>query len=567
MITSWMLYALVVGALVVIAALVLERVAVTRGWPTRFVWAAGLVLASALPVANAVRQLIPHETGPIPIMPFVVTMPAVVAQPSGYDWTRALNRGLEATWATMSILLLVRLAWAMIGLRRSRRAWPMGEIDGTPVRLAPNVGPAVIGLRSMDVVLPEWIVTLDAPLRAIVLRHENEHRRARDPHLLFGAALGVAVMPWNPAMWFAARRLRLSIEIDCDQRVLRAHPSLERYAMLMLTIAQRRGVAPTLFAPMLSESATQLERRIVAMRSTTRRLARGTAIAASALAVGVIAFACSLQSDNPTSPKPSANAVPKAAASTPGYTSVYKEFAVKAEVTPVAGNPAPRYPDALRAAGIEGSVLVMFVVDTSGHPDMSSLKVIRSTDEAFTTAVRNALPNMKFKPAEIDNGRKVKQLLQMPFEFNLAGHAARANAAVETQASRDGRGVRALQPVIITGAIGGPKRVSNAALPPDVYYEYQVEKPVSPRPMNPAPRYPDAMRVAHIEGEVLAQFIVNENGRPDMSSFGVLKSSDSLFTQAVMMSLPNMQFNPALVGGKAVKQLVQMPFQFNLSKD
>jgi len=566
MITSWMLYALAVGALVVIATLVLERVAIARGWPLRLVWVAGLVLASALPVVNAIRQSIPHEAGPIPIMPFVVTMPAVTVQPSGYDWTFALNRGLEATWATMSILLLARLAWAMIGLRRSRRTWPMREIDGTPVRLAPNVGPAVIGLRSMDVVLPEWIVTLDAPLRAIVLRHENEHRRARDPHLLFGAAVGVALMPWNPAMWFAARRLRLAIEIDCDQRVLRAHPSPERYAMLMLTIAQRRGVAPTLFAPMLSESATQLERRIVAMRSTTRRLARGTAIAASAIAVGMIAFACSLQSDNPTSPKPSAN-TNAATTSASASKSPFKEFAVRAEVTPVAGNPAPRYPDALRAAGVEGSVVVQFVVDTMGHGDMNTLKVLKSTDEAFTTAVRNALPNMKFKPAEVDAGRKVKQLLQMPFEFNMAGHQAPAPAAVETHASRDGKGVRALAPIIVTGATGGPKRVSNAALPPDVYYEYQVEKAVSPIPGNSAPRYPDSLREAHIQGEVLAQFIVNENGRPDMSSFGVLKSSDSLFTQAVMMSLPNMQFNPALVGGKAVKQLVQMPFQFNLSKD
>jgi len=43
MITSWMLYALAVGALVVIAALVLERVAIARGWPLRLVWVAGLV--------------------------------------------------------------------------------------------------------------------------------------------------------------------------------------------------------------------------------------------------------------------------------------------------------------------------------------------------------------------------------------------------------------------------------------------------------------------------------------------------------------------------------------------
>jgi hypothetical protein len=30
--------------------------------------------------------------------------------------------------------------------------------------------------------------------------------------------------------------------------------------------------------------------------------------------------------------------------------------------------------------------------------------------------------------------------------------------------------------------------------------------------------------------------------------------------------LPNMKFYPAEVGGKKVKQLVQMPFQFSLTK-
>jgi protein TonB len=46
----------------------------------------------------------------------------------------------------------------------------------------------------------------------------------------------------------------------------------------------------------------------------------------------------------------------------------------------------------------------------------------------------------------------------------------------------------------------------------------------------------------------------------------VLKSSHELFTQAVKNALPNMRFYPAEVGGKKVKQLVQQPFTFSLSK-
>jgi TonB family protein len=99
------------------------------------------------------------------------------------------------------------------------------------------------------------------------------------------------------------------------------------------------------------------------------------------------------------------------------------------------------------------------------------------------------------------------------------------------------------------------------------YFEFQVERAATPRPGNSAPRYPDELREAKIEGEVLVQFVLDTLGHADMSSLKVLKSTHELFTEAVKGNLPNMAFYPALVGGRRVKQLIQMPFQFNLNKD
>ena len=47
-----------------------------------------------------------------------------------------------------------------------------------------------------------------------------------------------------------------------------------------------------------------------------------------------------------------------------------------------------------------------------------------------------------------------------------------------------------------------------------------------------------------------------------MDSFKVLKSTDELFTQAVRNAMPSIQYSPAMIGGKAVNQLVQQSFQF-----
>jgi periplasmic protein TonB len=115
---------------------------------------------------------------------------------------------------------------------------------------------------------------------------------------------------------------------------------------------------------------------------------------------------------------------------------------------------------------------------------------------------------------------------------------------------------------IAKGVVGGTP-TPNAD---QAYFEFQVEKQVAPMPNNSAPRYPDMLRSANVEGEVLAQFVVDTMGRAEMQTFKVLKSSHDLFTNSVKAALSNMRFYPAEVGGRHVKQLVQMPFQFTLTK-
>ena len=83
----------------------------------------------------------------------------------------------------------------------------------------------------------------------------------------------------------------------------------------------------------------------------------------------------------------------------------------------------PRYPLALRQAGIEGRVLVRFVVDSSGRIDSESVQVLQSTHELFTRAVRDALTSFRFTPAEVGR-RRVSALAEMPFEFRLTRTSA-----------------------------------------------------------------------------------------------------------------------------------------------
>ena len=80
---------------------------------------------------------------------------------------------------------------------------------------------------------------------------------------------------------------------------------------------------------------------------------------------------------------------------------------------------APAYPDSLQAAGIEGSVIAQFIVDTTGRAADSSFVIVGATHPHFAQSVRDALPRMLFRPAEL-TGVKIRQLVQQTFSFRIS---------------------------------------------------------------------------------------------------------------------------------------------------
>src|SRR3954454_14113268 len=132
------------------------------------------------------------------------------------------------------------------------------------------------------------------------------------------------------------------------------------------------------------------------------------------------------------------------------------------------------------------------------------------------------------------------------------------NKKVTDEADFSGKGVAG---GTSKGVVGGT--APNSDQP---FFEFQVEKQVQQIPGTGNLRYPDMLRSANVEGEVLAQFVVDTSGKYEAGTFKVLKSSHDLFTAAVKNALPTMRFYPAEVGGRKVKQLVQQPFTFSLQK-
>src|SRR5688500_16500516 len=396
--SGWMIHALAVSAVVTASAMAAERVLRIWSRQARFVWSAAMVFSVGLPAITLAQSL-----GWLPRVGDVAAVPAVLSAPISSVLLPAVNVGAATSWVDSvagalwflaSVALVARLFMAVRALERRRQGWRQAMVDGESLLVSPDAGPAVIGFRRPSVVIPEWVLELDASLRALVLRHEREHLDHGDPRLLLGAVAVAVAAPWNPALWYQLYRLRAAMEIDCDLRVLRAHPDVRRYGSLLLAVAQRADRSG-LLAPALIESNSLLSRRILAMRRSVprHRVTRSFVLVAAASAL--TAVAC--QMDGPGEPTGKVEVGP---AVMPGA-KPYFEFQVEKAVVPEARSAAPRYPDALRLAGVEGEVLAQFVVDTAGRAEVSSFKVLKSSNDQFTKAVENALPQMRFVPAEV----------------------------------------------------------------------------------------------------------------------------------------------------------------------
>ena len=80
--------------------------------------------------------------------------------------------------------------------------------------------------------------------------------------------------------------------------------------------------------------------------------------------------------------------------------------------------PTPRYPPVLQSAGIAGSVDLQYVVDTTGHAEPNSFKVMKTTHPAFAEPAKEAIAKGVFKPAKF-KGQPVRQLVQQRISFKV----------------------------------------------------------------------------------------------------------------------------------------------------
>lgn len=210
------------------------------------------------------------------------------------------------------------------------------------------------------------------------------------------------------------------------------------------------------------------------------------------------------------------------------------------------------------------AVLIGLFAVVTANAGIKEVKERRQEDVKFVEVKKEPPPPEPEKPPPPDVVVKPPppkgfQTLTAPINIPTKIPDVDLTKAVTNEADFSGKGVEG---GVASGVEGGKGPVDTN----QPYFQFQVEKPVLAYENNPRPRYPSMLESAHVEGRVLAQFVVDTTGHAEMDSFKALSSSNELFTSAVKAVLPRMRFYPAEVGGRKVRQLVQMPFVFNVPK-
>lgn len=304
------------------AAWVAERGLRGTGLPTRWVWLGALLLSAGLTLRPAIGAAggpgaAEAVAGTLPRFGDVRQAPSASSAHPPATLARRAADGLEAVLAgvvgaaparaaaplallwvvgTGGLTATLLLSAGRIG--RLRRRWPRLELDGRRVRVSARTGPAVVGLRRPEIVLPRWVLSLAPSDLRLVLLHEGEHVASRDTALLGAGLAPLVLFAWNPVLWWQFARLRAAVEIDCDRRVLRAGASPVAYAEVLLRVGGSRlsDLDPV---PTLGGSSSLLERRLKHMKSRTHRAAWPTGIVAASAAAGLLVLACEMDRPGP----------------------------------------------------------------------------------------------------------------------------------------------------------------------------------------------------------------------------------------------------------------------------
>lgn len=412
---------------------------------------------------------------------FVLPAVPVYAPSPVFTWMDAVVWG----YSTIVTILLLRFVWQMAGILHLVKHATVSEIDGVRVHLLPQ-GEGPFSFFRWIFVAPEertreqWHE---------ILTHECTHVRQWHSLDVVIAEL-LCVFNWfNPFCWLLRQEVRLNLEYLADEAVLDEGSARKSYQYHLLGLAYHPGrrdltnnfnVLPlknrikmmnksrtkeigkakyVLFIPLaaalLAVSNIELIARNVSAQVPELKLveAVGKQLDQSMTSPNGVSVLSRPLAEAQSAISPEADSAEALGADRPDEAPQNGKTYDVVEVMPsFPGGPSEmmkylsqniKYPKECHAKGIEGRVVVSFVVETDGS--ISTVNVFRSIDpmlDAEAERVVSAMP--KWTPGK-QNGKAVRVKYTLPVSFKLDKEDSKS----APQADGDGSKVSILKKVLV----------------------------------------------------------------------------------------------------------------------
>jgi TonB family protein len=331
---------------------------------------------------------------PVPTVEFTMAAAPGAAQTASSPSSHAFD--WSSVWLAGSAVLFIRLlirVYAIRSVMATSRVYPCdAEFE---VRTAAGLNtPVAWGLGRKLILLPESALEWDDDRRRVVLMHESGHLRRNDCWALLLAEIACLVYWCNPLAWFAARQMQREQEHAADDDVIGKGVPSEEYAEHLVAIAREgRTLALAAGAAQKSDLSVRVNaildpRRVRTM--ATRRM----------LMLGIVAlFTITL-------PLASMQAGRK----------IYKITDDGVIAPKLVEKVEPNYTEAAKDAKIEGTVVVMVVIEVDGK--IHEAKVIHGIDEGLDANAVAAVQSWRFEAARKD-GEPVPVAAKIEVNFRL----------------------------------------------------------------------------------------------------------------------------------------------------
>lgn len=498
-------------------------------------------VSAAVPLFNIQTWIVQQE--PMVAMADLyaaVVLPEITLTPQPQmDWKQLLVQGIGIVYWLVVALLALRFVVQLAGIFRLARRCPVQEIDGTTVHLLPRAEGPFSFFR--------WIfVCPGAHSREElneILTHERTHVCQWHSIDVLVGELACIVCWFNPFAWLMKREIRTNLEYMADEKVLETGYDSRTYQYHLLGLSHHKAAA-TIYN---SFNVLPLKRRITMMnKRRTREIGRTKYLMFLPLAAllmivsNIEAVARATQkiaSEVIESVKPDETAVVQAQSQSQGTVTTQSQTAL---TRPQQGKP--------EKVTYKGKL-----TDEAGNP-LGDVQII--TDRKFQSTTVSTV--------NTDGEFRVETSSEAGIIFEYTGKDGRKLM----------RGYRAdelakMGPdnlvIVLIPVVSSPHEAD-----PNVFevVEKMPEFPNGGMPglmkyLSDNIRYPEAAKVAGIQGRVTVVFVVDKDG--SITNVKTLRGVDAELDKEAIRVISSMpKWIPGMQKGKAVKVRYTVPVMFRL---